>query len=131
GYPQVFGKKFPMHIVLMFIAINAVGALSIPVILALLGLLLMAAGLDFSAGWLFIENTATAAHGWVMTHVPTVVELPAAVAVVAVFMVAGFFHYWLHRLGHESRALWLLFHRHHHMSPNLSQYSTAAVFFAF
>ena len=131
GYPKVFGKKFPMHIVLMFIAINAVGALSIPLVLALLGLLLMAAGFDFSAGWLFMEQAVTATHQWIMAHVPTVVELPAVVAVLAVYLVAGFFHYWLHRLGHESRALWLLFHRHHHMSPNLSQYSTAAVFFAF
>lgn len=130
GYPSVFGRKFPMHIVILFIGINAVGALSIPLILAGLGLLLSAAGHDFNDGWLFIENTASAAHHWVMGNIPTLVELPAAVAVVVVFMVAGFFHYWLHRLGHESRALWLLFHRHHHMSPNLSQYSTAAVFFA-
>ena len=130
GYPSVFGQKFPMHIVILFIAINAVGALSIPLILAGLGLLLAAAGHDFNDGWLFIENAAGTAHHWVMANIPTVVELPAALAVMAVFMVAGFFHYWLHRLGHESRALWLLFHRHHHMSPNLSQYSTAAVFFA-
>src|SRR5690606_8968648 len=57
GYPSVFGHRFPVHMVPMFMAINAVGALSIPLLLAGLGVLLMAAGYDFSAGWLFIENT--------------------------------------------------------------------------
>ena len=46
-------------------------------------------------------------------------------------MVGGFFHYWFHRLAHESRLLWLLFHRTHHMTPELIQPSTQAVFNAF
>jgi len=131
GYQRTFGEKFPMHIILLFILINTVGALSIPVVLFLLGLILMSLGMDFSDGWLFIENAVLATHEWVMTHIPTLIEMPSPLAIVTVFMAAGFVHYWLHRLGHESRALWLLFHRHHHMSPNLCQLSTAAVFFAF
>src|SRR5690606_24210736 len=38
---------------------------------------------------------------------------------------------WAHRLGHESRLLWLLFHRHHHMPYDLIQPNQQAVFFAF
>ena len=131
GYERTLGSKFPLHIIVVMILVNAVGALSIPVVLALLGVLLKITGGDFDSGWLFIEHTASAANSWVMTHVPTLVELNAWVAALLVFHVAGFVHYWLHRLGHQSRALWMLFHRHHHMSPHLSQFSTSAVFFAF
>ncbi len=131
GYERTFGYKFPMHIIVVMILTNAVGALSIPVVLALLGVLLSVSGGEFSDGWLLIEHVVITANDWVMTHVPTLVELNPWLAALLVFQVAGFFHYWLHRLGHQSRALWLLFHRHHHLSPNLSQFSTTAVFFAF
>lgn len=131
GYEKAFGHKFPLHIIVVMILVNAVGALSIPVVLAALGVLLRLGGGDFHDGWLFIEHVVRSADQWVMTHVPTLVELPPLVAALLVFHVAGFVHYWLHRLGHQSRAMWLLFHRHHHLSPNLSQFSTTAVFFAF
>lgn len=131
GYERTFGYKFPMHIIVVMILTNAVGALSIPVVLAAIGLLIQLGGGEFRDGWQLIEHVVTAANQWVMTHIPTLVELNAWVAAILVFHVAGFVHYWLHRLGHQSRALWLLFHRQHHLSPNLSQFSTTAVFFAF
>ena len=130
-YERTLGHKFPLHIIVVMILVNAVGALSIPVVLALLGVLLKITGGDFDNGWLFIAHMASAANGWVITHVPTLITLNSWVAALLVFHVAGFVHYWLHRLGHQSRTLWMLFHRHHHMSPNLSQFSTSAVFFAF
>ncbi|HSC76295.1 MAG TPA: sterol desaturase family protein [Pseudomonadales bacterium] len=131
GYERTFGHKFPLHIIVIMILVNAVGALSIPVVLAALGLLLKISGGDFNDGWLFIEHVVIAANQWVMINIPTVIELNPWIAVLLVFQMAGFVHYWLHRLGHQSRALWMLFHRQHHVSPNLSQFSTAAVFFAF
>ncbi len=131
GYERMFGYKFPMHIIVVMILTNAVGALSIPLVLALIGVALKMFGGQFSDGWLLIQYVATTANDWVMAHVPTLVELNPWIAALLVFQVAGFVHYWLHRLGHQSRALWMLFHRHHHMSPNLSQFSTTAVFFAF
>jgi sterol desaturase/sphingolipid hydroxylase (fatty acid hydroxylase superfamily) len=45
--------------------------------------------------------------------------------------VGGFFHYWFHRLAHERRLFWLLFHRTHHMTPELIQPATQAVFNSF
>lgn len=131
GYQRAFGEKFPLHIVVNMILVNAVGALSIPLILAVLGGVLVLCGSEFGDGWLLIKNIVTTVHEWVMAHVPTLVELNPWIAVLVVFHLAGFVHYWLHRLGHQMRALWLLFHRHHHLSPNLSQFSTTAVFFAF
>ncbi len=130
-YEKTFGYKFPLHIIVVMILTNAVGALSIPVVLALIGALLKLSGGDFDNGWLLIPHVATAANNWVMVHIPTLVELNPWVAAILVFHFAGFVHYWLHRLGHSSRALWMLFHRQHHLSPNLSQFSTTAVFFAF
>ncbi len=131
GYEKTFGKKFPIQIIPLFMLINTVGALSIPLFLGLIGLGFVLVGYDFSDGWLLMANLIQTAHQWVMMHIPTLVEMPAIAAVLCVFMMAGLVHYWLHRLGHESRVFWLLFHRHHHMSPNLCQMSTAAVFFAF
>lgn len=131
SYERTFGYKFPLHIIVVMILTNAVGALSIPVVLALLGAAIHLFGGDFNNGWLFIEHVVRLANGWVMTHIPTLVEMNAWLAAILVFHFAGFVHYWLHRLGHQSRTLWMLFHRQHHMSPNLSQFSTTAVFFAF
>ena len=131
GYERAFGYKFPLHIVVIMILTNAVGALSIPVVLALIGVALKISGGNFSDGLLLIEHVVKTANDWVMAHVPTLVELNPWIAALLVFHVAGFVHYWLHRLGHQSRALWMLFHRQHHLSPNLSQFSTTAVFFAF
>jgi len=131
GYERVFGYKFPMHLVVIMILVNGVGAMSIPIILAAIGVILKIFGGSFSDGWLLIEHVVITANNWVMTHVPTLVELNPWVATLLVIQIAGLVHYWLHRLGHQSRALWMLFHRHHHMSPNLSQFSTTAVFFAF
>lgn len=131
GYERAFGYKFPMHIIVCMILVNAIGALSIPVVLALLGAALAVFGGNFDNGWMLLQHIVATTHGWVMAHVPTVVELNPWLATLLVFQIAGFMHYWLHRLGHQSRALWMLFHRHHHMSPNLSQFSTSAVFFAF
>ncbi len=131
GYEKAFGEKFPAHIIPVFMLINTVGVMCIPLCFALFGAIAIALGYDFESGWAFLENTVSALHQWVMTNIPTLVEMPAVLAVFSVYMVAGFAHYWFHRLGHEFRALWLLFHRHHHMSPNLTQMSTAVVFFAF
>jgi sterol desaturase/sphingolipid hydroxylase (fatty acid hydroxylase superfamily) len=131
GYQRSFGEKFPIHIVVLFMLVNTVGALSIPVVLFLVGMSLSALGYDFNDGWLLIQHTVIFAHNWVMANIPTLIEMPSPLAMATVFMLSGFVHYWLHRLGHESRFLWLLFHRHHHMAPNLFQFSTVAVFFAF
>ena len=57
--------------------------------------------------------------------------MPAWLAFLVLQMVGGFFHYWFHRISHESRILWLLFHRTHHMTPELIQPSTQSVFNAF
>lgn len=131
GYQKSFGEKFPIHIVVLFLTVNAIGALSIPLVLFIIGFIMLTLGFDFNDGWLLIENTVSACHQWVMNYVPTIIQVPAPLALIIVFMLAGFVHYWLHRLGHESRVLWLLFHRHHHMSTHLCQFSTVAVFFAF
>ncbi|MBK8289529.1 MAG: hypothetical protein IPK95_13660 [Cellvibrionales bacterium] len=45
-------------------------------------------------------------------QVPTIPDalgfhVPGWLAFLLVIQVGGFFHYWLHRLAHESRALWL------------------------
>ncbi len=129
-YRGARGEKFPMRLIALFTLTNTVSALSIPLLLVLVAGALYLAGLDLHWGLDYIERTAALANGWVNTHVPTLIELPAFAAVLVVFMLGGFVHYWLHRLGHTRRALWLLFHRHHHMSPALMQSTTLAVFTA-
>lgn len=129
-YEKVFGEKFPIQHIVNFVSLNAICALSIFLVLAPLGFFTWLTGLDFATGWYAVENLARMANQWVLDYVPTLVELPTPLPVFMVFMIGGFFHYWLHRLGHSSRLCWLLFHRHHHMTPKLIQGTTQAVFVA-
>jgi sterol desaturase/sphingolipid hydroxylase (fatty acid hydroxylase superfamily) len=124
------GEGFPLKYIAVFILTSATAIVAIYAVLALAGLASWLLGFDFSLGWQAVERLSVGTHHWVMDNVPTLVLLPAWLAVLVVFMLQGFLHYWLHRFGHTFRAGWLLFHRPHHMSPALIYPATAEVFFA-
>lgn len=58
-----------------------------------------------------------------VAEVPTLVELPKPLAITVIFLVWTFLVYVFHRLCHESRILWLLSHRLHHISTSLSEFT--------
>ncbi len=129
-YPKTMGKPFPLTLLFTYFSLNAVCTVGIFTIHLLQGLTAPLFGFDFMTGLLAFDNLLKTLKAWAM-QVPTVLDLPAWLAFFVLQMVGGFFHYWFHRLAHESRLLWLLFHRSHHMTPELIQPSTQAVFNAF
>ena len=129
-YPKTQGRAFPIQILFTYFALNAVctvGIWSIQGVAALFAPLLGYSLMEGIQAFATLLDTLRA----YANQVPTLLEMPAWLAFFVLQMVGGFFHYWFHRLAHESRVLWLLFHRTHHMTPELIQPSTQAVFNAF
>ncbi|MFT6164113.1 MAG: sterol desaturase/sphingolipid hydroxylase (fatty acid hydroxylase superfamily) [Zhongshania aliphaticivorans] len=129
-YQYEQGQRYPIQWLVVFLLCNMLATAAIPAVLFALAILGSLAGVGFSAGWHWIELNVSLAEQLVMHHIPTLIDAPAPLAVVCIAVIAGFFHYWFHRLGHHSRLLWLLFHRPHHMTPGLVQSTTLAVFSA-
>jgi sterol desaturase/sphingolipid hydroxylase (fatty acid hydroxylase superfamily) len=124
------GEPYPIKYIALFMLIGATAIVAIYTVLGLVGLASWLLGYDFALGWQAVENLSASTHHWVMTNIPTLVELPPWLAVVVIYMLQGFLHYWLHRFGHTFRAGWLLFHRPHHMSPALIYPATSEVFYS-
>ncbi len=129
-YHAAFRKRFPLRQLVTFFALNTVNAVAIGLMLSVIALIAWASGFELSRAYgLFGELL-----NWVRTQaqsIPTVINVPAWLAFLLIVNIGGFFHYWAHRVSHESRLFWLLFHRTHHMTPELIQPATQAVFFAF
>ena len=130
-YPKTMGKPFPVQQVFTFFGLTLVCTLGIAVIYLLFAGIAALAGYGFHDGLQFYAQLLIDIRLWVDVHVPTLVDMPAWLAFLAINMVGGFFHYWFHRLSHEKRALWLLFHRTHHMNPELMQSVAQPVFSPF
>ena len=130
-YKTSVGADFPWRKFWQLLGLNAVLAISLGVCTALIAGLAWAWGWDFASAYAFVERGAAQLNAWVYAHIPTVVHLPRIVAFFLIYTLAGFFHYWLHRVGHEFRAGWLLFHRPHHMPTVLTHPTTPPVFAAF
>lgn len=127
---QADGRGVPLNEVVALTATNLLNIAFAPLALALLAGLAWLAGLDPALGWQALARLAAWANTQAMA-VPTLVELPRWAAFLATIMVWTFAHYWLHRLSHTRRALWLLFHRPHHMTPHLCYGTTLPVFMSF
>ena len=129
-YPAEFQRPYPLQHLVTFFGLNALNGLGIGLSLAAIAMLGWALGFEFvQAARRFDELLL-----WVSAQaarIPTVMEVPAWLAFLLIVNIGGFFHYWAHRISHESRLFWLLFHRTHHMTPELIQPATQAVFFAF
>jgi len=129
-YPRLLGKPFPITILFTYLSLNSICTIGIWTIYAIGAAVAYALGADFHAAINVFNHLFDTVRNWAL-QVPTLLDLPAWLAFLVLQMVGGFFHYWFHRLAHESRVLWLLFHRTHHMTPELIQPSTQAVFNAF
>ena len=129
-YERAYGRRYPLDELLTFTLLTLINSAAIGLLLATVAGLATLAGFDFAEALGAFDRVLAGARAFA-AGVPTLVHLPPLVAFLLVYNVGGFFHYWAHRLGHESRLLWLLFHRHHHMNYDLIQPTSQAVFFAF
>lgn len=124
-------KGFPIDIFFLFIFFNAGMFIGITMIFLVFGLVAYLFGIGFEEGYQIAKSIVAYADDIVHSYIPTLIDLPSFIAVLVVFTIAGFFHYWLHRLAHEYRLPWLLLHRPHHMQPVLMEPLLSGVVIAF
>lgn len=129
-YPTRFKRPYPLHQLFTFFALNSINSVLIALTLASIGVMGWLLGLSFEQAYGAFESVLKWTHAQALS-IPTLLDVPAWLAFLLVVNIGGFFHYWAHRLSHESRLFWLLFHRTHHMTPELIQPTAQAVFFAF
>lgn len=119
--------ELPSRTLLLFILANTLNIVFVAVISLLVALIgAQWFGLDFQQALAFVEAMKHWAEQQAM-RVPTLIEMPALVAVAVVYTAHGFVHYWVHRTCHLNRTLWLLLHRFHHMPPTLTLATTTVV----
>lgn len=123
------GERYPMQEMWVWGMTNFFGLLGAVVFSLMVAAGFHLSGYNFSDGITVINDMGHWAHELVNQHIPTVVQLPSWVAMLLVYMLGTFVHYWAHRWSHDFRAGWLLFHRIHHMPRVLSAHTTTAVFF--
>ena len=130
-YPKTMGKAYPVDLTFTYLGLTIISASGPGIVYVLLGVLAPLAGYSFADGMHAFATLLANIRAWVALNVPTVIDMPVWLAFFMINMIGGFFHYWFHRLSHEQRTLWLLFHRTHHMTPELNQSTAQAVFSAF
>lgn len=128
-YPRVMGRPYPLRALATFFGLNAALVGLLYLMLAACALVWWAAGGPASAGWEVIRHITITCGAW-LEKIPTLVELPYPLPLVAVVLGVDLAAYWLHRLSHSRRALWLLLHRPHHMTPHLAMPVTLPVYAA-
>ncbi|MES2153387.1 MAG: sterol desaturase family protein [Pseudomonadota bacterium] len=118
-----FGQPLPLDQMLTYVGANFINLLFAPLVLLLLAGLYHAAGYGWQDGWDSMARLRALAEAGVAL-VPTVVDLPRPLAFLAMLMVVTLAHYWAHRLSHTMRLPWLVIHRLHHVTENISPVTT-------
>ncbi|MGJ8687717.1 MAG: sterol desaturase family protein, partial [Spongiibacteraceae bacterium] len=115
--------RLPTKTLLLYLIANSLNLFFVMSTCLLSALVLWALGGDFASGLQWLTKTF-----WytveLANRVPTIIELPYFLAFVVVFLFHGLLHYWVHRLCHMNRFLWLALHRFHHMPETLTNAST-------
>src|SRR5690606_21861000 len=128
-YEKRMGKPFPLQVMQTFFLLNGAMVGIMVLILALCGLITWLCGFEFSEGFAIVRWMTIYSHA-VVDRVPTLIELPYPLPLIASILAVDFFYYWFHRWGHTKRSWWLLWHRPHHMTPILTHPTTQPVFAA-
>jgi sterol desaturase/sphingolipid hydroxylase (fatty acid hydroxylase superfamily) len=122
-YPRELKEPVPLDEAFTLILVNGLNIAFAPVVLTLLALT--------SDRWGTVLARLISAALDTAQRVPTLITLPRGVAFLLTLLGITFLHYWLHRLSHNRRVLWLLLHRPHHMTQHLCYGTTLPVFMAF
>jgi sterol desaturase/sphingolipid hydroxylase (fatty acid hydroxylase superfamily) len=121
-YEKVMGHKLPLRYLLVF---------PLSIIVFTLGFFILSASVSFllsiftdtSFSVTFLFNRAGDMLMVINENIPTLIELPRALAVVILFLLWTFLLYFFHRLGHNSRLFWLLSHRPHHIPTVIGSFT--------
>jgi sterol desaturase/sphingolipid hydroxylase (fatty acid hydroxylase superfamily) len=120
------GSELPLKTLVLFTTANTLNIIFVVVTMALIGAIGVTQGYTFQQGFELVQNLVVWSNQQI-EQVPTLVQLPLLVAFILVYQLQGFFHYWIHRLCHHNRVLWLVLHRFHHMPPILVGMTTTVV----
>ncbi len=123
-------QALPRRQILSFFLLTVCLTLPLYLSLALAGAASAATGRGFFFGFALLRHFTEWSSAQV-ARVPTLVNLPGPLALVASIALGDLFQYWFHRLGHTWRPFWLLWHRPHHMTPYLTIPTTQPVFSPF
>ncbi len=104
-YRRQLGKPFSSELMASLVLANGIGLFGIALLLG-------------------DGTVVSGTYRWIDAYVPTLVVIPAPLALLAANVVGGLAYYGWHRAQHSWRPLWLLTHRIHHMPPQLSVAST-------
>ena len=126
-YERNLGKPLDLREMLTIALMNIINSLATPTLIFLGFWIASLNGID---GFNLLVSLVALADGWVRA-VPTLVSLPGWAAMICSWFLITFMHYWLHRLAHTRRALWLLLHRPHHISEHLTMVTIAPVISSF
>lgn len=129
-HAKALGSEVPMREIVTYGLVNLLNLLFVPALLLGLAGLASLLGHDPLPVLHGIQVLASMA-GQLVDQVPTLLPLPDWAALLATFLVWTFTHYWLHRLSHTRRFLWLILHRPHHMPPHLTYATALPVFMSF
>lgn len=116
----------PIKTIALYVIANGLNIVFVALTVALLGSIGYIFGYDFNVGFRAVENLFALAFTYA-NQIPTIVELPLIAAFFLTYMLHGFFHYWIHRICHLNRFLWLVLHRFHHMPTVLTPATTTVV----
>jgi sterol desaturase/sphingolipid hydroxylase (fatty acid hydroxylase superfamily) len=133
GYQEYrvgMGQDMPMRDMVTLGLVNLLNLLFAPLVLLALAGIASLLGYPPSLGLEALSALITSANALAM-QVPTLVTLPNWLALVCVLLAWTFVHYWMHRLSHTRRLMWLVLHRPHHMTEHLTYATTMPVVMSF
>jgi sterol desaturase/sphingolipid hydroxylase (fatty acid hydroxylase superfamily) len=128
-YEKHRGEPYSLQLFFTLFLLNAVNVGFWLLMLVMFGGLSWLLWSDFSLGGNLV-HTMTVFSQSIIDKVPTLVELPYPLPLIVTILLLDLFFYWLHRIGHNQRLSWLVWHRPHHMSPALLHPTTQPVFVA-
>ncbi len=121
-YKNKLGVELTPSYVVFCISSIIVQNIAMGTIFILTGIILYTIGGQFFDG--FNLNIILNFYFSLINKVPTLIVLPKFIALILTYLIHHFFSYFWHRMAHESRLLWLLAHRPHHISTTLTSATT-------
>lgn len=128
-FREVAGSDYSLRELAVFWGLNSTIVALLMLALALCALVWWLCGGNPADGWSVLRHITLFCQR-MLAAVPTLVELPYPLPLIATILGVDLAAYWLHRLAHTRRLLWLLLHRPHHMTPNLMMAATQPVYAA-
>lgn len=128
-FERATGKPYSLRELVVMLGLNGFQVLVFLLLITTAGLLYWLAGGQFSDGWTLVHRITVWCES-LLEHVPTLIELPRPLPLVAVILGGELVMYWLHRWSHTRRLPWLLLHRPHHLTENMIIPAVQPVFVA-